>query len=84
MKVKRDTLVEVTWRDTESDPGWHSQAELDVVEPPVCKTVGYYHGCKRVRGKVKWVVVKSSIDQKSQHGDYTVIPYGSIERMIRV
>jgi hypothetical protein len=84
LRLKQDTPVEVTWRDTESDPGWHPKEVLDAVEPPVCKTIGYYHCCRRVRGKVKWIVVKSSIDQKNQHGDYTVIPYGSIEKITRV
>lgn len=83
MKLKPNELVEITWQDSETRPGWTVPADLDRVEPPTVRTSGYYHGCKRVKGKVKWVIVKHSIAEDGE-ADYTVIPFGCVVSMRRI
>lgn len=81
-KLKPGTVVEVTWWDTESDPSWRDVAAIDKIEPPLCRTVGYYHGCRREKGKVKWIILNHSVH--NSQADYTIIPYGCVKKIERI
>jgi len=82
MKLKPGTIVEVQWYDTESDPSWRHKEEIDKIEPPVCKTVGYYHGCRRERHKVMWIILNHSVH--NGQADYMIIPFGCVKRIQKI
>jgi hypothetical protein len=81
--LPRHTIVEITWLDAESNPNWTSPDDIDQVEPPVVKTVGYYHGCKRKGDKVLWIILSHSRAGDRQ-ADYTVIPFGAVIKMEKI
>jgi hypothetical protein len=84
MKIKQNTIVEVTWIDAQTVIDWTENELLDKIEPSHVKTVGYYHGCKRVKDKVIWVVIKHNRDSETGTADYTVIPYGCVVSMVKI
>jgi hypothetical protein len=82
-KIARDTLVEITWLDTCTVPGWTLPAEIDKVTPIMAKSVGYYHGCKRIGGQVRWITIKHNTCSDG-NADFTVIPFGCVVKMERI
>lgn len=82
-KLPRGTLVEVSWMDAESDSAWHDDKDIDQAEPTVIKTVGYYHGCRKVGETVKWIILSHSVARDGQ-ADYTLIPWGAVLSMEKI
>jgi hypothetical protein len=82
-KIARDTLVEINWLDTCSVRDWTSPEGMDRATPIMAKTVGYYHGCKRIGGKVRWITIKHNLCSDG-NADFTVIPFGCVVKMEKI
>ena len=83
MKVKRDTLVEVNWLDTATVAEWTDPADIDKATPVSVKSIGYYHGCKRIGKKVRWITIKHNLTSDGA-ADFTCIPYGCVTSMEKI
>ena len=82
-KLQRDELIEISWLDTSTTAEWTSPEEIDKATPVVVKSVGYYHGCKRIGKKVRWVTLKHNLCSGGE-ADFTVIVSGSIIKMEKI
>lgn len=83
-KLERGELVEIFWFDTESVPTWTNISELKNLRPPLCTTVGYYQECHKENKKIQWIIVAHNMHDGGQQCDYTVIPYGCIQRIEKI
>ena len=82
-KIAKDTLVEIQWLDTSTTAEWTSPEDMDKATPVVVKSVGYYHGCKRIGKKVRWVTIKHNLCSDG-NADFTVIPFGCVVKMEKI
>jgi hypothetical protein len=83
LKLKPNELVEIQWLDTTTTAEWTTPLEIDKATPVFAKTIGYYHGCKRIGKKVRWVTLKHNLCSDG-NADFTVIPFGCIVKMERI
>jgi hypothetical protein len=83
-KINRFDLIEVFWWDVQTNPGWTGIDSFKDIMPPLCKTVGYYQECKKENGKIQWIIVSHNVHDADQQADYTVIPFGMIQRMVKI
>jgi hypothetical protein len=83
-KLIPGTIVEIYWWDIESSTKWSSKDEIDKLFPPSCRTVGYYYGCRKEKGRVKWIIINHSKHDATQEADYTLIPWGCVQRMEKI
>jgi len=84
MKTAQNTIVEVIWQDTQTVVGWTKPEDIDKAEPPTVRTVGYYHGCRREHGKIRWVILKHNLGIEDGDADFTLIPFGMILKVNRI
>jgi hypothetical protein len=82
-KIPKDTICEISWLDTSTTADWTSPEDIDKATPVIVKTVGYYHGCKRIGGKVRWITLKHNLCSDG-NADFTTIVFGSIIKMERI
>lgn len=83
-KLEPGALIEVYWWDILSVASWTGKDDIDKARPPLCRTCGYYYGCHKEGGKPLWIVVNHTVDDAAGEADYTLIPYGTIQRIERL
>jgi hypothetical protein len=83
-KLTKGTIIEIYWFDALSEGGWQAIKDFDKLYPPLCKTIGYFQYCKKEKGKPLWMVVSHSLNDSANEADYTIIPYGMIQRIERI
>ena len=82
-KIPQNTIIEVQWLDTVTVSDWTSPEDIDKATPVYAKTIGYYHGVKRIGGRIRWITVKHNLASDG-NADYTIIPWGAVLKVEKV
>ncbi len=77
-KIKRGTLLLITWDDIVSDSGWIKDADAEVYRPVRCKDIGWFVNDDKLNIRITTSV--SSSGEKN----ITVIPKGVIRNVRKI
>lgn len=83
-KLERGTAIRAYWWDTQTIPKWTNRDDLKNIQPPLCRTTGEYEECHKEKGKIKWIIISHNIHDSDQQCDFTIIPYGCIQRIEKI